>query len=546
MRAHGRRITLLVGVLAGALLLGGPAAVPDGAGRCGQALAAKVKKGAAKKAPKGPAAPDPPAPDVAPPPEVPAVKDAPAAPAREAAKDPPVRDKDAPAKDPVKDKDAPAKEAAKDAVPVRDGATAAASPTIPPPPPAKKVRKLRVTVLPVLEKNFPEQPAVALQRDLSEGLRKNSRLDHKDLDVRLAEFAQEIPFDQVELARTTFQTGREALFKFELDKAVTQLADAVDQLVQVLPYIKKQELADAMMALAAAQQQKGGTKAMQTTLRRLLTWRTGYQLDTEQFPASLSEPLEEARVFVGKQPQNEIKVLSEPLGAQVFVDGEFAGVAPTTIGNLPTGEHYITFRKLGYKRGLRVAQVQATRSSQVLGKLDRADKYLLVDQALERAGAKIGESPIDPVVDNLRETLFLDHAVFLKLGRAGSLSSALEEVNVSAFLYDLRSRRLIEKRTERVRLQGGVPTEGVMQRIAEELYSKVDYDADDKAPEDPKLPKVEPQKPLYKRWWLWTAIGGAVAVGAAALGVGLALRQPSCPDGHTCTGELIYSLTLRY
>lgn len=538
MQNRGRRVTLRVGliVLLG-LLIGGPLTAPEGSGSFGRAQAAKAKKKVGAKGDKKGGHGDTPAASGAAPEAAGAGKP-------EAAAPPGGKDPDATA---AKDGKEPAAPDAppKDAVPARDGAPAAATASAPSPP-VKKVRKLRVTVLPVLEKNFPEQAAVALQRDLSEGLRRNSRLDHKDLDVRLAEFAQEVPFDQVELARTTFQNGREALFKFELDKAVAQLSDAVDQLVQVLPYIKKQELADAMMALAAAQQQKGATKAMQGTLRRLLTWRTGYQLDTDQFPASLSEPLEDARVFVGKQPQGELKVLSEPLGAQVFVDGEFAGVAPTTIGNLAAGEHYITFRKLGYKRGLRVAQVQPPRTGQVLGRLDRADKYLLVDQALERTGAKVGESPIDPVVDNLRETLFLDHAVFLKLGRAGSLSSALEEVNVSAFLYDLRSRRLLEKRTERVRLQGGVPTEGVLQKIADELYAKVDYDADEKAPEDPKIPKAEPQKPLYKRWWLWTAIGGAVAVGAAALGVGLALRQPSCPDGHVCTGEIIYSLTFRY
>lgn len=528
MRDHVRRTAPLWSRLLLAALLFAPTVSLDNSAGVAWNLGVAQAKGKKPKKPKG----DPATPDV--PPDAPPIKDA--------------APKETPA--PVKDaaKDAPTKDA-----PVKDAATAAAAaspaPAAAPAPAPKKVKKLRVTVLPVPDKNFPEQAAVALQRDLSEGLRKNSRLDHKDLDVRLAEFAQEMPFDQVELARTTFQNGREALFNFQLDKAIAQLADAVDQLVQVLPYIKKQELADAMMALAAAQQQKGNkasTNAMQATLRRLLTWRTGYQLDTEQFPASLNDPLEEARVFVGQQPQGQLKVLSEPLGAQVYIDGEFAGVAPTTVPNLAVGEHYVTFRKLGYKRGLRVAQVQAARVGQVLGKLERADKYLLVDQALERAGSKVGESPIDPVVDNLRETLFLDHAVFLKLQRGGSFSASLEEVSVSAFLYDLRSRRLIEKRVERVRIQGGVPSEGVMQRIADDLYAKVDYDADEKAPEDPKPVKIEPPKPLHKRWWFWTAIGGAAAVGAAVLGVGLALRPASCPDGHICTGELTYSLSVRF
>ena len=74
--------------------------------------------------------------------------------------------------------------------------------------------------------------------------------------MRLAEFAQEMPFDQVELARTTLQKGKDAPFKMEVDNAILQLSDAVDQLIAVLPYIKKQELADAMMAVAVAHYQK--------------------------------------------------------------------------------------------------------------------------------------------------------------------------------------------------------------------------------------------------------------------------------------------------
>jgi hypothetical protein len=41
-----------------------------------------------------------------------------------------------------------------------------------------------------------------------------------------------------------------------------------------------------------------------------------------------------------------------------------------------------------------------------------------------------------------------------------------------------------------------------------------------------------PPKPIYKRWWLWTAVGGAVAVGVAVgLGVGLTQTDGSARYG---------------
>ena len=37
-------------------------------------------------------------------------------------------------------------------------------------------------------------------------------------------------------------------------------------------------------------------------------------------------------------------------------------------------------------------------------------------------------------------------------------------------------------------------------------------------------PKVEPKPPIYKRWWLWTAVG-VVAIGGAGLAAGLVESQ---------------------
>ena len=484
-----------------------------------QAVAAphrtRSKRGRAKAPIEAPAATEPTAPPPPPPDKPPPLADKPAAP---------------PSAPPLSiDKSAPP-----------------AAPPKPASPKEKKALRLRVTILPLLEKNFPEPTAVALQRELSEGLRHNSRLDMKDLDVRLAEFAQEVPFEQVELARTTYQNGQESLRNLNLDQAAAQLADAVDQLVAVLPYIKKQELADAMLALAVVHQQKGNLRAMQSMLKRLLTWRTNYELDTSVFPQKISEPLQEARAEVGQLPLGQIKVLCEPSGSQVFVDGDFAGVAPTQLNNLTVGEHYVTFKKLGYKRGLRIATVTAGPPLQVLGKLPRAEKYLLVEQAVERVGPKMGQSRLDPVVDNLRETLFLDHAVFLRLQKAGTLSSNTEDVTLSAYLYDLRSRTLLKQQSQKVHIEGGVPPDGAMQALAAKLYEGVDYDNELRAPEDAPIPVAAPQKPLYKRWWFWTALGVIVAGGASALTVGLLSRSPTCPDGHVCTGELIYSLRVPF
>lgn len=403
---------------------------------------------------------------------------------------------------------------------------------------ATKARRLRVTIATLPSPGVSEDVQVAIQRELGEGLRKNSHLDMKDLDVRLAEFAQEMPFDQVELARTTLQKGREALFKMEIDSAILQLADAVDQLIAVLPYIKKQELADAMMAVAVAQFQKGKTQAMQQALRRLFVWRPTYTADPTQVPPQMTEAVEAAHHEVSQLARADLQVSSEPSGAQVFVDGDYIGVAPISVPGLAVGEHYVTLRKLGYKRGLRVAQVKANSGASVVGKLMRSEKYLLVEQAVVKVAPQMGKSPIDSVVDNLRETLFLDQTLFVQLRK-----QAGEDVELSAHLYDLRSRQLISKQVSTVRVQAGVPQAGVLASVAEELYRGIDYDAGLRAPVDAPPPPPVKARPLYKRWWFWTAIGVIAAGTATAVVIAATQRSASCPSDHVCTGSIGLALS---
>ena len=50
----------------------------------------------------------------------------------------------------------------------------------------------------------------------------------------------------------------------------------------------------------------------------------------------------------------------------------------------------------------------------------------------------------------------------------------------------------------------------------------------------PATPTAQPE-PLYKKWWLWTSVGGIALVGAGA-GVGVALgtrRDAAMPEGLT-------------
>lgn len=405
----------------------------------------------------------------------------------------------------------------------------------------ERKRRARVTVFPTSNPQVPDASAVAVLRSLSESLRRNERLDMKDLDVRLSDFAQEVPVEQVDLARQTFQKGQEALERRDHSAAIPQLEDAIDQLAQVLPYVKKQELADAQLALALAQLRSGNRRSSSTTLTRLMTWRPEYEPDPGQFPVDeIRGPLEAARQAVGRAEHGQLQVNSDPPGAQVFVDGVFLGVTPAVASDLLVGEHYITYKKLGFKKALRIAQVSARGKSSVQAKLARSEKFLLVKQAMDKVTTQLGGQQLDPVVDNLKETLFLDHGVFLRLAPLpGERTSGERTLVVTVDLYDLRSRRLLSQKT--AQLPPGVELDSRVAQLATALYAGIDYEGRPKMTEDPPAQVVVPPKPLYKRWWFLATVGALLAGSAAAVAVGVTLTRPAgCPGDHTCTGPISY------
>src|SRR6185369_8324360 len=98
---------------------------------------------------------------------------------------------------------------------------------------------------------------------------------------------------------------------------------------------------------------------------------------------------------------------------------------------LVVGEHFITLKKEGFRKAVMPANVSPKEQGVVNVPLERSGKFLLVQQALDAVEKTLGSDKLDNNVDNLKEVLFIDHAVFVrpKPGAAGM-------VDVEAYLYD--------------------------------------------------------------------------------------------------------------
>ena len=103
------------------------------------------------------------------------------------------------------------------------------------------------------------------------------------------------------------QEGQKALTALELPTAIKKLQQAVEMLSKVLPYIKKAELADAMMALGSAHFENGDKREAKRTFERLLVWRSDYKVDLSKYPPELLAIVEDMRKEVERQKRGSTR-----------------------------------------------------------------------------------------------------------------------------------------------------------------------------------------------------------------------------------------------
>jgi hypothetical protein len=368
----------------------------------------------------------------------------------------------------------------------------------------EELTKVRVTTFLLGHDGISDAVLLPGMRKLDEALHRNPRLEMKDLDTRLADFAQEVPSDQVEEGRRLLAEGQKALLSHEWASATRSLRAAVEQLGKMLPYIKKQELAEAMCSLGVALHEGGDHKAARLEFQHLLVWRPDHKYDVTKYPERLLPLFEETKKEIDKWKRGSLEIRSDPPAAQAYVDGRYVGVTPTFAEGLVVGEHFVTLKREGYHKAVQPVTVSAKVQGTAEFKLERSAKFLLVEEALRAVEKQLGHDHLDPDVDNLKEVLFLDHALFVRAQRTSP-----GKIRVDSYLYDLRSRRRLSSETHEV---AEPDSEKLLTRQATALYMNVRYDAELEAPAEPVPVAKAARKPIYKRWWFWTVVGSAALV----------------------------------
>jgi hypothetical protein len=312
--------------------------------------------------------------------------------------------------------------------------------------------------------------------------------------------------------------------------AQQRAAAAINVFEMALVVVKRASLTDAYLLEAAAQCMLNRRRQCQEGFARVVTFRERVEYDESRYPPQFAQTFAQVRDRVLAGPRVTVEIVTDPEGAEVFVDGRSYGPSPAVADGLLVGDHFVTIKRVGYEK--LIARVTATEGPRATARfpLQRAQNALLLERDLGRLPSELGRDQAGPVVTGVGAYLLANQIVFGLVRPSGTAPGNLD---VALFVYDMRTKfRLAEARAT---VPPTVDGATAVQEMVAQMYTRVDLSGRVEAPEEPEVsgggggPAVS--TPLYARWWFWTAIG---VVAASVLVVALTVdTSPDVPAGFT-------------
>ena len=363
---------------------------------------------------------------------------------------------------------------------------------------------------------------------MEEALQDDRRLDVIDKDTQLAEGAGFVPKEVISEARGMLASGEAMLTNGRASAALARLQAAEAQLSGALAYVSKRELARAQFLIGAAEAILNKTKAARKTFVRLQVWRPDFVADTSIEPGVVMPVWEEATERARKLAGGSIEVTSKPSGALAYVDGRFIGFTPTTAEGLVVGDHYVTFKQVGYAREVQRVSVSKNKQHTATTKLVRSPSSDAIDELVAEMLPSLGDATGPEALGEIERLLGIRHAVFLLVPAAG------EQGDYQAYVYDTTSR----KRLSAARAPASAEVETTFAQLATSLYAPLILEPiDDEIVEKPgKRPDRGAR--FYQKWWFWTAVTLAATAVTIPLVIDGGSESATCPPGSVCGGVI--------
>ena len=391
-------------------------------------------------------------------------------------------------------------------------------------PRPRKAARIVVAVLVEPVDGVSAKVAERLSRRLERSLKKNKSLKIVTPARQLEAFAGEIPTDAMDEAKAALRKAFELLEGGNHKQAIAAFSQVRQLQGKILNHVKKGDLALAQLGQAIAYYHNRLNDLAHRTLVELFTWRPSLKVDTSSLPKPLVALVDRARRDAQKGPKGTLVLQSRPAGARAYLNGQAVGKTPVELEGVPVRTHFLTLRKTGYFKVAATVKVPRPGKVEHAFALKQNEKHLLLEQALKRSWPDFGKARATSAMEELKTILSVDQVVLVR-------PSLPTEAGVKAesCLYDLRTGNLLK------RLTGTLPLKGKGgEEYAANLYAGVRSDGTLPDPGAEKVDHGPGRKPIWKRWWFWTAVGAAAVAAVTGIAVPLSMRDkgPDIPGGY--------------
>jgi hypothetical protein len=383
-----------------------------------------------------------------------------------------------------------------------------------------EARRVTATALLVTQEGVTAEQSTMVSVGVRRGIEADRRLRFVDPVDLLSDSS--VP-DEIQAAVDDLDAIVELIRSGDAAEAQRRAQAAIGAFEMALVSVKRASLTDAYMLDALALCRMNQRRQCAEGFARVITFRESIEYDSERYPADYAALFAQTAQRVLAGPRGSVQIVTEPAGAEVFVDGRSFGAAPALADGLLIGDHFVTIKRVGFEKLIARVTVERDRTATARFPLQPIQRALLLERDLSRLPTELGEDRAGPVISGLSGYLFANQAVIglLRPGQGGGIDVAL-------YLYDLRTRFLLKER------HATVPDAEATDRttaLLAELYDDVDLSGNVAAPEDAAPRVVEPARPLWQQWWFWTAIGVVLVSGTVvALTVD---TSPTVPQGFT-------------
>jgi len=252
----------------------------------------------------------------------------------------------------------------------------------------------------------------------------------------------------------------------------------------------------------------------------------------------------------GALPTGDLRFGGKSKGAEVWLDGVYKGRVPTTLSDIPVGEHRVTLRMAGRTAQRQMVAVVADKDAKVNADLQPATfgHHLSQGRAVLRANFK-QQSVIEDRVRELRTELGADAALVVRarfnrkdtvlagyyLGADGAVEKV--EIKIAKDLDYLDNLAAFVAGTAKVKLLPDASGKPLDPRKS--VVVKGPGAAGGIGPGGQPLPAKPEEVPITKKWWFWASVGG----GALLVGGIIALAVTSeDPPAALDTGSLRFRI----